>query len=35
MREVAGLIPHAGSMCLLDKIVAHRSRISNAAAPFF
>jgi predicted hotdog family 3-hydroxylacyl-ACP dehydratase len=23
MREVAGLIPHAGSMCLLDKVVAH------------
>ncbi len=23
MSELAGLIPHAGSMCLLDRIVAH------------
>ena len=33
MSELAGLIPHAGSMCLLDRVIAHSGHDIECAAP--
>jgi predicted hotdog family 3-hydroxylacyl-ACP dehydratase len=32
MKELPGLIPHAGSMCLLDRVVAHSEHDIECAA---